>query len=76
MTPVQTCRGVARDRRRRSVGSRISTADDSDIDIDASAVDGRISPLLYGQFIEFMFEGVKYGLHAEMHPRPRLRGGT
>ena len=36
------------------------------IDIDASTVDGRISSLLYGQFIEFMFEGVKYGLHAEM----------
>jgi alpha-N-arabinofuranosidase len=36
------------------------------VDIDASTVDGKISPLLYGQFIEFMFEGVKYGLHAEM----------
>jgi alpha-L-arabinofuranosidase len=36
------------------------------IDIDASRVEGRISPLLYGQFIEFMFEGVKRGLHAEL----------
>jgi len=36
------------------------------IEIDASRVEGRISPLLYGQFVEFMFEGVKYGLHAEL----------
>jgi alpha-L-arabinofuranosidase len=36
------------------------------VEIDASAVDGRISPHLYGQFLEFMFEGVKYGLHAEL----------
>ena len=37
-----------------------------DIEIDATSAEGRISPLLYGQFIEFMFEGVKYGLHAEV----------
>ncbi len=36
------------------------------IDIDAATVDGRISPLLYGQFAEFMFEGIKGGLHAEL----------
>jgi alpha-N-arabinofuranosidase len=36
------------------------------IEIDASTVDGHINPRLYGQFIEFMFEGVKYGLHAEL----------
>ena len=36
------------------------------IEIDASNVEGQISPLLYGQFIEFMFEGVKSGLHAEL----------
>jgi alpha-N-arabinofuranosidase len=36
------------------------------IDIDAARVEGRISPLLYGQFIEYMFEGVKRGLHAEL----------
>ena len=29
-------------------------------------VEGRISPLLYGQFIEFMYEGIKRGLHAEL----------
>jgi alpha-N-arabinofuranosidase len=38
----------------------------ADIAIDASSIDGRISPLLYGQFLEFMFEGIKYGLHAEL----------
>src|SRR6185436_7309766 len=36
------------------------------IDIDAAQVEGGISPLLYGQFMEFMFEGVKGGLHAEL----------
>src|SRR6267154_4855108 len=38
------------------------------ITIDAGAASGPISPLLYGQFIEFMFEGVKVGLHAELLP--------
>src|SRR2546425_3427479 len=36
------------------------------ITIDTGHVAGPISPLLYGQFIEFMFEGVKFGLHAEL----------
>lgn len=36
------------------------------ITIDASKVEGKISPVLYGQFDEFMFEGVKGGLHAEL----------
>jgi len=36
------------------------------IAIDASAAEAPISPQLYGQFIEFMFEGIKYGLHAEL----------
>ena len=36
------------------------------ISIDARKVENRISPLLYGQFLEFMYEGVKRGLHAEM----------
>src|ERR671939_1222470 len=36
------------------------------VEIDASKVEGRISPLLYGQFMEFMFEGIKGGLHAEL----------
>ena len=34
--------------------------------IDASKVEGNISPILYGQFDEFMFEGVKGGLYAEL----------
>src|ERR1700755_593917 len=38
----------------------------SSVTIDASKVENRVSPLLYGQFIEFMFEGVKGGLHAEL----------
>ena len=36
------------------------------ITVDASGSDGEISPMLYGQFAEFMFEGVKGGLHAEL----------
>ena len=36
------------------------------ITVDASKVENRISPLLYGQFLEFMFEGIKGGLYAEL----------
>jgi alpha-N-arabinofuranosidase len=36
------------------------------VTVDASKVENKISPLLYGQFMEFMFEGVKGGLHAEL----------
>ena len=36
------------------------------LSIDASRSEGAISPLLYGQFAEFMFEGVKFGLHGEL----------
>jgi len=35
------------------------------IEIDADRVEGPISTILYGQFDEFMFEGVKRGLTAE-----------
>ncbi|MFL6285195.1 MAG: hypothetical protein ACJ74Q_18810 [Pyrinomonadaceae bacterium] len=38
----------------------------SSVTVDASKVENRISPLLYGQFMEFMFEGVKGGVHAEL----------
>lgn len=38
----------------------------SSVTVDASKVENRISPLLYGQFMEFMFEGVKGGVHAEI----------
>jgi alpha-N-arabinofuranosidase len=36
------------------------------IDIDAGTVEGHVSPLLYGQFAEFMYENIKGGLHAEL----------
>src|SRR4030095_9281958 len=36
------------------------------IEIDASKVENQISPMLYGQFLEFMFEGIKFGLLAEL----------
>src|SRR5437764_1316355 len=36
------------------------------ITIDASKTEGSISPLLYGQFMEFMFGGIKGGLYAEL----------
>jgi len=36
------------------------------VTIDAAKVENRLSPLLYGQFLEFMFGGVKRGLHAEL----------
>lgn len=34
--------------------------------IDASRVENEISPTLYGQFAEFMFQDIKGGLHAEL----------
>jgi alpha-N-arabinofuranosidase len=34
--------------------------------VHAARVEGAISPTLYGQFAELMFEGVKGGLHAEL----------
>lgn len=34
--------------------------------IDARKVEGQISPMLYGQFAEFMFEDIKGGLYAEL----------
>jgi alpha-N-arabinofuranosidase len=41
-------------------------AQTASITIDTNKVENRISPLLYGQFLEFMFEGIKGGLHAEL----------
>lgn len=41
-------------------------AQTASITIDTTKVENRISPLLYGQFLEFMFEGIKAGLHAEL----------
>ena len=42
------------------------TSQRATISIDAQKVENRISPLLYGQFLEFMYEGIKGGLHAEL----------
>jgi alpha-L-arabinofuranosidase len=42
------------------------TSQTASITIDSSKIENRISPLLYGQFMEFMFEGIKGGLHAEL----------
>jgi len=42
------------------------TSQTASITIDADKVENRISPLLYGQFMEFMFGGIKGGLHAEL----------
>jgi alpha-N-arabinofuranosidase len=36
------------------------------ITVHASKAKSRISPMLYGQFVEYMFEGIKGGLHAEL----------
>lgn len=36
------------------------------VTIDGSKVFNSINPLLYGQFLEHMFQGVKYGLDAEL----------
>jgi alpha-N-arabinofuranosidase len=48
--------------RAQNLGGSVSAS----IDIDADRVEGQISSLLYGQFDEFMFEGVKRGLTAEL----------
>jgi alpha-N-arabinofuranosidase len=36
------------------------------ISVDAARVENPISPLLYGQFAEFMFENIKGGMHGEL----------
>jgi hypothetical protein len=41
-------------------------ADQATVAIDAATIANRISPRLYGQFAEFMFENIKFGLHAEL----------
>jgi alpha-N-arabinofuranosidase len=46
--------------------ARAASPDEARIVIDAAKVEGRIDPRLYGQFVEFMYEGVKGGLSAEL----------
>jgi alpha-N-arabinofuranosidase len=36
------------------------------VTVDATVVEGQIDPRLYGHFLEFMYEGVKGGLSAEL----------
>jgi len=36
------------------------------ITVDAQKVENRISPMFYGQFMEFMYEDIKGGLYAEL----------
>jgi len=43
-----------------------TTAPRASIAIDAGKPAGTISPLLYGQFLEYMFQCIKGGLHAEL----------
>jgi alpha-L-arabinofuranosidase len=43
-----------------------TAASQARIVIDAGQVEAGVSPLMYGQFLEFMFEGIKGGLSAEL----------
>ena len=43
-----------------------ASPDEARITVDAAQVEGPIDARLYGQFVEFMFEGVKGGLAAEL----------
>ncbi|MGI9168364.1 MAG: hypothetical protein ACR2G5_18610 [Pyrinomonadaceae bacterium] len=45
---------------------RAQTSQTATLTIDTRKIENRISPLLYGQFLEFMYEGIKGGLHAEL----------
>lgn len=47
-------------------GNALQATAGAHISVDAAKVEGEISPILYGQFDEFMFEGVKRGLTAEL----------
>jgi len=49
-----------------NIGTATSQTERAEIVIDANKTVGKISPLLYGQFLEHMFEGIKFGLHAEL----------
>ena len=40
--------------------------DQATVAIDAATVENHISPRLYGQFAEFMYQNIKFGLHAEL----------
>lgn len=46
--------------------AQIPAVQEAAIAIDVSKVENPISPRLYGQFAEFMYENIKFGLHAEL----------
>jgi alpha-N-arabinofuranosidase len=46
--------------------ARSQSATTGTLAIDATKIENRISPMLYGQFAEFMFEDIKGGLYAEL----------
>jgi len=48
------------------VASAIAQTATATLEIDANKVENPISPTLYGQFAEFMFEDIKGGLSAEL----------
>ena len=45
------------------------TSQTASIAIDARKIENRINPLLYGQFLEFMYEGIKGGLRGLIRNR-------
>jgi len=47
-------------------GSAIAQSRSARLEINADKVENRVSPTLYGQFAEFMYEGIKGGLSAEL----------
>src|SRR6266436_5108374 len=49
-----------------SVGSPAQERATASLAIDAATVENTVSPTLYGQFAEFMFEDIKGGLYAEL----------
>lgn len=49
-----------------SVTQALAQGTTASVTIDAGRAEGHISPLLYGQFMEFMFEDIKGGLFAEL----------
>jgi alpha-N-arabinofuranosidase len=46
--------------------SQVNSSARARIAVDAQRVEGPISPMLYGQFMEFMYEDIKGGLYAEL----------
>lgn len=48
------------------IGARAQEGKTASLAIDAAKVENTISPTLYGQFAEFMFEDIKGGLYAEL----------